>query len=586
MAHPLSRTHRPAAASAVRGARSGLAEAMARARPASPAALWHFVLTVYGLSVPRRALCPEHQAPFDYLAQAMLRPGRDLVVWACRGGAKTELGAVAAHLDSVLRPGCQTRILGGSLDQSEKMYEYLLRKWEGPFARLLSRPPTARRTELVSGSAVEVLTQSPRSVRGQRVHRLKCDEVDEFSREVWQAAQFVTQSGRDRRGRPLPAQMEVFSTMHRPLGPMAELVDRISDCGVRNAQCGGARAGPVEKGKARTDGRPNPKSQIRNPKSSPLLLKWCLWEVIERCPPARSCSRCPLWPDCGGKARQAEGYFPIDDAIAQQTRASRPAWEAEMLCLRPRTERLVFSAFDPAQHVAPVAYDASLPLYRTLDFGYANPFVCLWVQVEGKFGFRNSDFGLNGNGARLAATRSGAGSGGEGGTARGSGLAARGSPSDVDLSGVRLRVVAEYVERERAIADHARAMAERDPGPVVRTFADPAGWQRSDVTGTGPCQELARLGIRCRTPRAGILEGIELVRRLLKVRPDGSTGLVVDPSCTWLLRALATYRWEETPHGARTERPAKDGADHPMDALRYLVTGLFLGRGRVRVRRW
>jgi len=455
----------------------------------------------------------------------------------------------------MLRPGCQTRILGGSLDQSEKMYEYLMRKWTGPFAAMLAREPTSRRTDLVNGSAIEVLTQSGRSVRGHRVHRLKCDEVDEFSPEVWQAAQFITQSGRGSDGAWIPAQMEVFSTMHRPLGPMAELVERITE--TRNAE-GGTRnaAAPAPK-----DTRaPVPHSEFRVPR----LLKWCLWEVIERCPPERSCSRCPLWPDCGGKARQADGYFPIGDAIAQKARASREAWEAEMLCLRPRTDRLVFSEFDPSRHVAPVAYDARLPLYRTLDFGYANPFVCLWVQVENKCGMRSAECGVNNSLAANVSERL----------------------SDVDLSGVRLRVLAEYVARERAIADHARTMAARDPGPVSRTFADPAGWQRSDVTGTGPCQELARRGIRCRTPRAGILEGVELVRRLLMTRPDGSSGLVIDPSCEWLVRALATYRWEETPDGARTERPAKDGADHPMDALRYLVTGLFLARDRVRVRRW
>ena len=86
---------------------------------------------------------------------------------------------------------------------------------------------------------------------------------------------------------------------------------------------------------------------------------------------------------------------------------------------------------------------------------------------------------------------------------------------------MRLRVVREYVARERPVSEHARQMAARDPGPVLATYADPAGWQRSDVTGTGPCQELARLGVPVRTPRAGILEGVELLRRLLKDRPGG-----------------------------------------------------------------
>ena len=547
--------------------RAHLATALSRARPRSPEALWEFVRSAYGLAVPRRAVCPGHAAPMDYLVQAILHPGRDVVVWASRGGAKTELGSVAAHLDSILRPGCQTRILGGSLDQSERMYKYLLRKWDGAFAGLLAREPTARRTELVNGSGVEVLTQSPRSVRGQRVHRLKCDEVDEFSPEVWQAAQFVTQSGHGRDGVWIPAQMEVFSTMHRPFGPMARLVDRLSPGDTPRGVTSPERK---RGGRCLTVAASDDDGASH---SAPVLLTWCLWEVIEPCPPERSCSRCPLWPDCEGRARQAEGYLPIDDAIAQKARASREAWEAEMLCLRPRADRLVFAEFDTARHVAPVAYNPSLPLYRTLDFGYANPFVCLWVQVEGDCGLESADCGL----ARES----------PGALQPAASVSERPPPhADVDLSRVRLRVVAEYVARERAIADHARAIAARDPGPVFATFGDPAGWQRSDVTGTGACQELAHLGIRVRTPRAGILEGVELVRRLLKPRPGGAEGLVIDPSCRWLTRAFQEYHWDESPGGRRSERPAKDGADHPIDAMRYLVTGLFLRRGTLRERRW
>jgi len=411
-----------------------------------------------------------------------------------------------------------------------------------------------------------VLTQSGRSVRGQRVHRLKCDEVDEFLPEVWQAAQFVTQSGPGSDGEWIAAQMEVFSTMHRPFGPMAELVERLSQCRMQNAERGMNGQGKAARALSGEACTPAPHSTL------PLLLKWCLWEVIERCPPERSCSRCPLWPDCEGRAREAEGYFPIADAIAQKSRASREAWEAEMLCRRPRADRRVFADFEPSRHVAPVAYDPALPLYRALDFGYANPFVCLWVQIKRDCGFRIS--------ARRAPMK-------EQGDCGLKGKGIKETDGDVDLSGVEVRVIGEYVERERPIGEHLQAMRERDPGPVAATYADPAGWQRSDVTGTGPCQELARAGLRVRTPRAAILEGVELVRRLLKPRAasDGP-GLVVDPSCRWLVRALEEYHWSASREGTMAERPAKDGADHPIDALRYLVTGLFLGGSRARERRW
>ncbi|MGB2614646.1 MAG: hypothetical protein WBE06_08050 [Phycisphaerae bacterium] len=539
--------------------RKRLAAVIARARPRTPKALWHFVRAAYGLAVPRRAVCPGHVAPLEYLRRAILEPGRDLVVWASRGGAKTELGSVAAHLDSVLRPGCQTRILGGSLEQSEKMYKYLGRKMRGVWAAYLAREPTMRRMNLANGSAIEVLTQSGRSVRGQRVHRLKCDEVDEFSPAVWQAAQFVTQSGQGSDGRWIPAQMEVFSTMHRPTGLMAELVERLQARGETGG--GGSNRDQRSRLEEGASFEPPALRAITAPPVTPALLVWCLWEVIERCPPERSCSRCPLWPDCEGRARQADGYFPIDDAIAQRWRASREAWESEMLCRRPRADRLVFADFDPARHVAQVGYRPDLPLYRALDFGYANPFVCLWVQVEDQCRMQNAECRTKDQKDKQTA--------------------------DVDLSGVQVRVLAEYVERERPIAEHLRAMRERDPGPVAATFADPAGWQRSDVTGTGPCQELARAGLRVRTPRAGILEGVELLRRLLKERAAGEgPGLVVDPSCRWLVRALQEYHWNEAREGALAERPAKDGADHPIDALRYLLTGLFLRPGRMRRRAW
>ena len=331
----------------------------------------------------------------------------------------------------------------------------------------------------------------------------------------------------------------------------------------------------------------NPQFSIRNPQ----LLKWCLWETIEPCPPERSCSRCPLAADCDGRARGADGYFPIDDAIAQKARASRTAWEAEMLCIRPSAEGLVFNEFDPRRHVAPVAYNPALPLYRAIDFGYANPFVCLWVQVEEKCGMRSAECGVEKErdegteGRRDEDTAAVAGAVCSPFTPH----SALPTPHslDPDLSHVQFRVIAEYVARERPIREHARAMAARDPGPVLATYADPAGWQRTDVTGTGPCQELAELGIKTHTPHAGILEGVELLRRLLKDRGSAAgPGMVIDPSCRWLVRAMQEYHWDEADDGRRGERPAKDGSDHPIDALRYLTTGLFLKRGQAHKRKW
>lgn len=497
-------------------------------RPATPEALWEFVRCYYGLRLPRKRFCPGHVAPAEYVEASFFQTHGDLVVWANRGGGKTELGSVTTHLDSIFRPGCQTRILGGSLQQSERMYEYLGAKWHPTFSDYLADEPRSRRTVLRNGSSIEILTQSERSVRGQRVQRVKCDEVDEFDPEVWRAVQFVTQSRGDMR-----ASVEAFSTMHHPYGLMSRVVDAARN--VAGDAPGTPSAHEASDDRSRSEIRGTPEAGAEAP-AGPALMTWCLWETIERCTSDRSCSRCPLSEDCRGRARQAEGFLRIDDAVAQMRRSGREAWESEMLCLRPRRENLVFPRFSRRLHVRPGAFDSRWPVYRSLDFGFANPFVCLWARAEGDA-----------------------------------------------ADSLRLHILDEYVQAQRTVGEHAAVLLSR-PWPVRATFCDPAGRQRGDVTGSGACHELARHGILTRSCSSGIMEGVDLVRSLL-APALGEPRLAVDPRCVHLIRALECYHYPSGRRSDAAELPEKDGThDHLVDALRYLVVNL-LGRGRGSVRR-
>lgn len=400
----------------------------------------------------------------------------DAVVWANRGGGKTEMAAVATLLDGVFKPHCQIRILGGSGEQSGRMYDYLMRFLYNGFEASLAGPARKGKCRFRNGSAVEILTQSATSVRGQHVQKLRCDEVELFDDDVFAAAKFTTQSTDE-----TTAAMELISTMHRPYGLMQKEVAAATSRGV-----------PV--------------------------FKWCLWETIEQCV-GRNCSQCPLAGDCQGRAQSACGYLKIDDCITQMRRSSRAGWESEMLCIKPSLENVVFSEFDPAIHVRPVDYNPNLPLYRTLDFGFVNPFVCLWIQT--------------------------------------------------DPDGV-VRVVDEYVRSRATIDVHAEQIKSHTPCPeekVAATFCDPAGAGANDVTGTSVVRELRALGIAIRYRRSSILEGIELVRRAIR-SGDGRSTLVVSPRCPRLIEALQCYHYPDA--GTLGEQPFKDGVyDHPIDALRY-----------------
>ena len=384
---------------------------------------------------------------------------------------------MATLLDAIFKPDCQIRILGGSGEQSGRMYEYLTRFLHGGFEESLAGPVRKGKCRFVNGSAVEVLTQSATSVRGQHVQKLRCDEVELFDDDVFAAAKFTTQSTDH-----ITAAMELISTMHRPYGIMQREVSAATGSGV-----------PV--------------------------FKWCLWETIEKCI-GRNCSQCPLSGDCQGRAKSACGYLKIDDCITQMRRSSRAGWESEMLCIKPSLDNVVFSEFDPAVHVRPVDYDPNLPLYRTLDFGFINPFVCLWIQV--------------------------------------------------DHDGV-VRVIDEYVRSRATIDAHAEQIKARTPCPeeqVTATFCDPAGAGSNDVTGTSAVRELRTLGIATRVPpkqhprrHRADPPGHPLRRRQEHAGhlpplppPDRGAAMLPLPGC----------------QRAAGELPFKDGIyDHPIDALRY-----------------
>ncbi|MFN6040566.1 MAG: hypothetical protein ACK46V_01560, partial [Phycisphaerae bacterium] len=210
--------------------------------PATPAALHTWIREHTGLAIARSALITGHAAPFDFITHTFFE-GRgsltpdtstsapiDSVVWANRGGGKTLLGALATALDLIFKPEIEIRILAGSLDQSKRMHAHLRRIFheDHPHLHALVRKLTDTKLSLINGSTVELLAQSQTSVRGTRVQKLRCDEVDLFSRDIWEAAQLTTRSKTcgafDVRG-----SVDCLSTMHNPYGVMHDLVGEARD---------------------------------------------------------------------------------------------------------------------------------------------------------------------------------------------------------------------------------------------------------------------------------------------------------------------------------------------------------------------
>lgn len=480
--------------------------------PDSPDALHHAARNLLGVTLARRPLIDNHSAPFDYLAHAFFEGGRllshsphaprtpiDAVVWANRGGGKTFLAAAATALDMIFKPGVEIRLLAGSLEQSARMLAHLRRFFDRPaLAPLVAGRITDRRLRLHNTSTAEILAQSESSVRGTRVQKLRCDEVELFKPELWEAAQLVTRSETLQLpdGRPILVEgaVDALSTMHRPYALMQRVIDE-------------ARLG------------------------SRTLFRWGVVDTLEPCAAERRCDPCILLPECGRRAKdpQRSGHVRVDDAVRLKQRVSLAAWESEMLCLRPQRNDSVLPEFDPRLHVVgDRAIDPKpegLPV-AGMDFGFRSPTVVLWGVV--------------------------------------------------DRAGT-LWILAERAVREVVLEDHARALLDGPGLPAIASppawvGIDPAGRQRNEQTALSPADALRRAGLSVRDRRLPTLEGLALVRARLSPASGQGPRLFVHARCKTLIESLAAYHFPEGRPDCLV--PEKDGSDHAVDALRYLVQNL------------
>jgi len=176
-------------------------------------------------------------------------------------------------------------------------------------------------------------------------------------------------------------------------------------------------------------------------------------------------------------------------------------------------EGLVYSSFDPDTHCFDVLPDGSREWrrIRAIDFGYTNPFCCLWGAMDGDG---------------------------------------------------RLWIYREHYAAGVLVEDHARVIKDAENG-IFTTVADP-----EDAEGRAT---LERCGISTQPAEKPIPAGVQAVQKRLEVAGDGLPRLFVARDCVNLINELYQYRWPDPKDGAaKKEEPVKDN-DHAMDAMRYMV---------------
>jgi phage terminase large subunit len=205
------------------------------------------------------------------------------------------------------------------------------------------------------------------------------------------------------------------------------------------------------------------------------------------------------------------GYVPdqeIDFMISQ--------WPAEVRETRIKGHFAAFAGavyklFNQDVHVIkPFNIPSDWTRYRAIDFGFNNPFVCLWLA-------RDKDR--------------------------------------------RWYVYAEHYQARETLAYQAERIKQISAREKYRaTWADHESQERF---------ELENLGIRTLPAKKDLHLGIEVVQAALKIQGDGKPRLFIFKNCKHTISEMAGYRWAE---GTET-KDAKDEPlrvnDHCPDCVRY-----------------
>lgn len=188
----------------------------------------------------------------------------------------------------------------------------------------------------------------------------------------------------------------------------------------------------------------------------------------------------------------------------------------------------IYTEYDEQIHVKEHKFNPAWPNYCAFDFGFANPFVCLDIQV---------------------------------------------SPSD------EVFVWREYYERNLSTYEHGIALRDRENPPgyhVDGMWGDPRG-----------ADEIATLALVLGHVAAQDVPwklGVEEIKRMLKPNVDGFPRMFFDPSCVNTRRQMQQLHVKETTRQSRFDLQEHTGDgniqhkvdDHAADTVRYFIGPYFV----------
>lgn len=486
-------------------------EAIARLpKPITPQDLYLFLYLATGENTPHKAVCRDHQTPWDMMCKAFFNQSGSILGIGNRKGSKTRSVAKLILAELKFVDNVEIASVGAIEKQANKCYRYvdnfLKRACPDDVMKSLRSE-----TRLLNGSSYEQLVGTVSGVNSPHPHKLRADEVELMKREVLEELLLVPNSDELHN---IPRNTILTSTRKYSYGVVQSIID--------------------------------------DPHSDFEVVIWCYKEVSEPCRENRrgsgkkkyiikdyyntdeagapadkqivawsNCGSCALLPSCRGDLAYSQGYLPIDDLIKDFKSVGIITWIQQMECRKASTAGKVYPQFDESVHCEMFGYKSSLPMDVCVDFGHQNPTcVGFWQEDEDTGQLWLLD--------------------------------------EIYESGLTTDRLAELIKKK----------LDRwglTPDDLRYGVGDSAQAQQ--------IADLITFGIHLEPINKGSIQaGLDKVRRYLSSLAHGVRIKIHKGNCPNHIKELKNYHYKRTSiQGVVTEEPMKKD-DHAMDELRYYIT--------------
>lgn len=196
--------------------------------------LYWAVRALWGVTIPRTRVCPDHVAPFDAFADAFFRRDGSIAFWhGSRGLSGKSYTLSVLGLTDALFNGADVNLLGGSMAQSTNVHEAMRAALDYEDApRDAITHEGIERITFANKAKIRPLTASQKTVRGPHPPTLLLDEIDEMELAILDAALGQPLPQKNWLGRVVQPYTVMCSTWQNPEGTFTTIKRRFEERGM------------------------------------------------------------------------------------------------------------------------------------------------------------------------------------------------------------------------------------------------------------------------------------------------------------------------------------------------------------------